>query len=269
MKIKKVKKINDILVFLISAVFLMAGIAMATPTNVSDNYVGADDHNYGDVIGSSEFETSSATVNLSGNTLTVDIYTAFAGLGNDKKFRSYTKDPYSGNKDDMGIGYGDLFLASVWDPFGTAPYKDDDNGNGTVWTYGFALDDRWGNGGNGTLYSLDSGDNNADALLSEDFITGAIFRDGQEVAVDTRNGDVTSKSTGTWSIDEGTKISFSIDIAGTDLLNGSDIAFHWGQTCANDVIEGSAPIPEPATMLLFGTGLIGMAAFGRRKFLRK
>jgi hypothetical protein len=30
--------------------------------------------------------------------------------------------------------------------------------------------------------------------------------------------------------------------------------------------SSTAPIPEPATMLLFGTGLIGMAGIGRKKF---
>jgi len=30
-----------------------------------------------------------------------------------------------------------------------------------------------------------------------------------------------------------------------------------------------AAVPEPTTLLLFGTGLLGLAAFGRRKFMKK
>ena len=55
--------------------------------------------------------------------------------------------------------------------------------------------------------------------------------------------------------------------SGIDWSVPQDIVMHWTMQCGNDAgnVSGTAPVPEPGTILLVGTGLLGLALGSRKK----
>lgn len=232
--------------------------AIAGP--ITDKYWGADSHGYGDVIGDSSFDISGASITRVGSVLTVIVATNFAGQAGADNWAA-----------PGGIGYGDLFLAPAWTPYGAdATHGSDNAANGTRWTFGFSLNDRWSNtGGTFELYRLHGTDNgaaivNAESMMSCQIGTQCFYRNGQAAAVNTASAAASDTGMrGNWSVTPGQALVFSVDVGATDLAKYSMMALHWGETCQNDVIEGATDLPSPGSLPLVALGL--MALFGYRK----
>ena len=219
-----------------------------------------------DLIGDSIYEIEGATIVRVGSVLTLTIFTNFAG---------HAGVAPATTTDGKGVGYGDVFLKNVWNPAGGGQHYSGDNAaNSTLWSYGLGLgDNRWNNdGGQFTLYKL-VGNSNAKNINNSESVmkncSGCDYRSGQEVSVKATGNNVKNTGlTGNWSIIDDQQIKFTINVAGTDLMNFAGFAMHWGETNQNDVIEGFTAVPEPAGIALLMLGLGGMAFMRRRRAQR-
>ncbi len=263
--------------------FLMAmGVAQSAPcvTTIADNYVGANGHGYGDIVGDSNFDVASMQVSASAGNLQVTI------SGN------YFREFLTPNVD--GTQLGDLFIStSGWAPVGPAPYVNDQLSNtGTQWDYAAVLSahtncqvagDASGCGRFGgalALYALVGG-NQDPRILTSFYPTpgwvapGYLVRNGQAVQYDAQEAGANrvASATGSWTLDP-TAGTLSLDIIDPGWTGTSELwGLHWTMSCGNDVIEGAAGYPmlaenentpEPSTLILWG-GLALMAGLARRR----
>ncbi|TWU39729.1 PEP-CTERM sorting domain-containing protein [Novipirellula artificiosorum] len=267
-------------VTLTSPVF--AGV-IADSGYIEDRYIGGTDHGQfsvpDDSIGDQRFDIQGSSVALSGNRLEWTIHTNF--VLTPSALTAQYGDLFFGFQDYAPFLSGDAGLSDGW--YG----KSDTMASGTQWQNAVQLNDTLtSNGGGVTLYGIDTS-NYADAVLASDdfFGSGSIFRNGQEVRVDESWGGNTSYNplsyTGGWSRDTTNKTLTiyleSADIASLfGLSQDGMLAYHWGMTCGNDVVENSTPFevtpplpfgtptPEPASIAIFGIGAAGLA-FSRRR----
>ena len=227
--------------FILLALTMLA-CGQASAVVINDDYWGADGFTSlsdRDSIGGATYDIQSMDVTFGGGYMNVRVNTNFS-----------TPDPY-------GVEFGDLFISNNgWNPDTSASnYRNDNIFTGEDWEYVFDTSE-------GVLYGGGFG-----IATSNDFFGGSgyYYRRNHEVQRTSGGTELAGSLVDLSSTGDGGYIEYNILLSSLDLTTG-DIGLRWAMTCANDAIEGAVrySVPEPATILMFGVGILGLAMSARK-----
>jgi hypothetical protein len=270
---------------LLASALLVAGLSSqvaAAPINDfsttrTDLYYGGKNQyspgGVGDVIGDSNFDTTSADISKSGNTLTVVVHTNYAATVG------------ANNVGALGTSVGSLFIglgSPTFNNGGTAnpiaaPYAYDtftaDPGR---FDYAFVPST---SNTNAALYQLNGTGSDVQLAYYPDTNTtsGTNFRNNQAVGYKGNAAPESGVAGSSWALDKVNKtITFTIlnffSLSAVANMQDNALTLAWAMTCANDVLLVTVPIrrdlpdvPVPASVVFMLTGLAGLAGLKRLK----